>query len=226
MDKYGVANEVVHESAGTAQTEVWTGEFGRAYTDRNMLDVEQLNALWLGNYGVTRREVNQAFLQGIPQDASFLEVGCNVGNQLLQLQAQGHANLCGVEVQPYAVEIAKSRVSNAAIRQGSVLALPYGDDSFDIVFTSGVLIHIAPEDIPQAMAEIHRCARAYVWGTEYYAADVTQVNYRGHEKLLWKMDYARQYLKRFNDLDLVRERYLPYLHNQNVDTMFLLRKRR
>jgi hypothetical protein len=60
---------------------------------------------------------------------------------------------------------------------------------------------------------------------EYYAPDVTQVNYRGHERLLWKMDYARRYLECFKDLDLVREQHLPYLENQNVDTVFLLRKR-
>ena len=225
MSKYEATNGVGPQSAETAQTQVWGGEFGRAYTDRNMLDVEELNALWSGNYGVTRREINEIFLQDIPKDTSFLEVGCNVGNQLLQLQQLGYTNLSAVEIQSYAVEIAKSRVGNVAVRQGSALALPYDDDSFDVVFTSGVLIHIAPEDLPQAMEEIHRCAKTYIWGVEYYAPNVTQVNYRGHEGLLWKMDYARQYLERFKDMDLVREQYLPYLENQNVDTAFLLRKR-
>ncbi len=70
---------------------------------------EELNALWSGNYGITRREINQIFLQEIPKNASFLEVGCNVGNQLLQLQEVGYSNLSAVEIQTYAVEIAKSR---------------------------------------------------------------------------------------------------------------------
>jgi pseudaminic acid biosynthesis-associated methylase len=212
--------------AETAQMQVWKGEFGRAYTDRNTLDVEEMNSLWSGNYGISRREINRIFLRGIPKDASFLEVGCNVGNQLLQLQEDGYTNLSGIELQSYAVEIAKSRVEDVAIRQGSTLALPYKNDSFDVVFTSGVLIHIAPEDLSRAMAEIHRCAKTYIWGTEYYAPDVTSVNYRGHEELLWKMDYARRYLESFKDLELVREQHLPYLENQNVDTVFLLRKKR
>ncbi len=205
--------------------QVWQGEFGRAYTDRNRLDIEEMNALWSANYGITRREINRIFLQGVPQGARFLEVGCNVGNQLLQLQELGYTNLSAVELQSYAVEIAKSRLGNVAIRQGSALALPYESDSFDVVFTSGVLIHIAPEDLPRAMAEIHRCAKTYIWGAEYYAPSVTSVNYRGHEQLLWKMDYARRYLECFKDLELVREQHLPYLENQNVDTVFLLRKR-
>lgn len=226
MNMHESGSSCVNRAAETAQTQVWQGEFGRAYTDRNTLDVEGMNALWFANYGITRREINQVFLQGIPKDASFLEVGCNVGNQLLQLQELGYTNLSAIEVQSYAVEIAKSRVRNLGISQGSALALPYGNDSFDVVFTSGVLIHIAPEDIPRAMEEIHRCAKTYIWGAEYYAPDVTPVNYRGHEKLLWKMDYARRYLECFPDLELVREQQLPYLENQNVDSVFLLRKRR
>jgi pseudaminic acid biosynthesis-associated methylase len=224
MSDYTAAKNVVPDNAKTVQAQVWAGEFGRAYTNRNTLDVEDLNALWSANYGITRREINQVFLQDIPKNASFLEVGCNVGNQLLQLQELGYRNLSAVEIQSYAVEIAKSRVSKVAIRQGSALALPYGNDSFDVVFTSGVLIHVAPEDLPRAMEEIHRCAKTYIWGAEYYAPDVTQVNYRGHEKLLWKMDYARRYLEGFKDLELERERHLTYLENPNIDSVFLLRK--
>ena len=78
----------------------------------------------------------------------------------------------------------------------------------------------------QAIEEIHRCAKTYIWESEYYADGIKQVSYRGHEKFLWKMDYAREDLGRFKDMELVRERYLPYLENQNVDTMFLLRKKR
>jgi pseudaminic acid biosynthesis-associated methylase len=209
----------------TVQTEVWRGEFGRDYTDRNTLDVDELDALYRKNYGLTRTQINQDFLSGISKDASFLEVGCNTGNQLLLLQCMGHTNLSGLELQPYALKIARSRTRNVSLEQGSALAIPHADASFDLVFTAGVLIHIAPEDLPRAMDEIHRCARSYIWGLEYYAPDVTEVNYRNHSKLLWKMDYARRYLERFEDLELVREQRIPYIEGSNVDTIFLLRKK-
>ena len=153
----------------TDQAQVWQGEFGRQYTDRNTFDLEEMNRLWSANYGVSRRDINRVFLKDIPKGASFLEVGCNVGNQLLQLQELGYTNLSAVEVQAYAVEIAKSRAKSASVLQGSALSLPYESDSFDVVFTSGVLIHIAPEDLPRAMEEVHRCAKTYIWGAEYYA---------------------------------------------------------
>ncbi|MFZ1160038.1 MAG: pseudaminic acid biosynthesis-associated methylase [Candidatus Sulfotelmatobacter sp.] len=211
--------------ADTAQMEVWKGEFGREYTDRNTFDVDAVDELYRRDYGITRTAINQEFLGGISKGASFLEVGCNTGNQLLLLQRMGFANLSGVELQPYALEIARSRTRSISLAQGSALGLPHGDASFDVVFTSRVLIHIAPDDLPRVMDEIHRCARSYIWGLEYYAPDVTEVNYRNHSKLLWKLDYAQQYLKRFEDLEIVRERHIPYVGGSNVDTVFLLRKK-
>jgi hypothetical protein len=79
-------------------------------------------------------------------------------------------------------------------------------------------------DLGAAMDEIYRCAGTYIWGIEYYSPRVAEVNYRSRNGLLWKTDYAALYLDRFKELELVREQRLPYLHNGNVDSMFLLRK--
>ncbi len=136
----------------------------------------------------------------------------------------GFTNLYGIEIQSYALELARSRVPDVKFTQASVLAIPYPDQNFDLVFTSGVLIHIAPTDVPVALAEIHRCAKTWVWGSEYYAPRMTEVSYRGHDSLLWKTDYAQLYVERFPDLELVSEQRLRYLENENVDTMFLLRR--
>ena len=208
----------------TVQLGAWCGEFGHEYTMRSCLTPEQVDALWERNYGIARTELNRRFLGSIPADARILEVGCNIGNQLSLLQRLGYSNLYGVDVQDYALDIARSRLKDVNLTSASSFALPFEDDYFDLVFTSGVLIHISPRDLPAALDEIHRCAKSYIWGSEYYAPGVTEISYRGHSELLWKMDYARQYLARFADLELVLEQRLPYLENQNVDSMFLLRK--
>ncbi|HPO10199.1 MAG TPA: methyltransferase type 11, partial [bacterium] len=93
---------------------------------------------------------------------------------------------------------------------------------FDLVFTSGVLIHLAPADLNRALDEIHRCAGRWIWGFEYFAETHTSIPYRGRDDLLWKGDFARLYLDRFADLRTVRERRIPYLESGNIDTMFLL----
>ena len=214
-----------HGTAESQQKERWSGDFGRDYTDRNTLSGSQLDSLYQTNYGITRRQLNETFLRDIPGDARILEVGCNSGNQLLLLQEMGFTNQSGAEVQSYALELASARVQGAQLSQASALDLPYDDGNFDLVFTSGVLIHISPADLPRALDEIHRCAKTWIWGMEYYAPEVVQVNYRGHDDLLWKMDYVKRYLDRFGDLELVREQRLPYVNSSNVDTMYLLKRK-
>jgi pseudaminic acid biosynthesis-associated methylase len=211
--------------ARTPQIEEWGGDFGRDYTDRNSLDPEAIDALYEQNYGIGRSELNERFLAGIPIDARILEVGCNTGNQLSLLQQRGFRKLYGLEVQEYALRRAQSRLQGVELRNGTAFEIPYPTGHFDLVFTSGVLIHIAPRDLIAAMAEIHRCAAAYIWGLEYYAPETTEVNYRGHQSLLWKTDFAGLYLKQFKDLKLIRLEFLPYLSGSNVDCMFLLRKK-
>lgn len=211
-------------SPETIQSTVWKGQFGRDYTDRNTCDPEALDALYLKNYGVSRRAINEKFLQDIPKSASFLEVGCNTGNQLLLLQEMGYSNLAGVELQPYAIELARKRLPQASLSLGSALSLPYEDGRFDVVFTSGVLIHISPGDLPRALEQIYRCSRSFIWGLEYFSSDAVEIPYRNHSGLLWKMNYARRYLEQFANLELVREQNLPYLQSENRDTVFLLKK--
>lgn len=219
-------NRAIRSATETQQERIWKGDFGREYTERNTVDTASLDQLWRRNYGVARSTINESFLSRIPKDAMFLEVGCNAGNQLLMLRQMGWSNLSGTELQPFAMEIARSRLPSATFKLGSALALPWDDCSFDVVFTCGVLIHISPTDLPTVMDEIYRTTKGYIWGTEYYAPEVTQVTYRDHSELLWKMDFARQYMRRFPDLELVREQRLPYLDNANVDAVFLLRKKR
>lgn len=209
----------------TAQKLEWAGEFGKEYTDRNALSLEEMEALFETNYGVTRTELNEKFLGSLDRSVRILEVGSNVGNQLLCLQKMGFTRLYGIELQSYAVELSKSRTRGINIIQGEASDIPFRDGYFDVVFTSGVLIHIAPADLPDVMKEIYRCSRRYIFGFEYYSDTPKEVMYRGHENLLWKADFASKYLELFDDLHVIKDEKIKYLNNENVDTMFLLEKR-
>lgn len=184
-----------------------------------------MEALYKRNYGLTRTELNQKFLASLDRSARILEVGSNVGNQLLCLQKMGFSHLYGIELQSYAVELSKSRTKGINIIQGEASDIPFKDNYFDMVFTSGVLIHIAPSDQPGVMKEIYRCSRKYIFGFEYYSEMPKEIVYRGHENLLWKADFAGEYLELFADLHLMKEEKIKYLNNENVDAMFLLEKR-
>ncbi len=208
------------------QLKQWAGSFGKDYSDRNILAPEELDESYNQKYGKTKTELNTLFLGNFDKSTRILEVGANVGNQLLSLQKMGFKDLHGIEINEYAIERSKARTNNINIIHGSAFDIPFKDDHFDMVFTSGVLIHISPSDIHKALNEIHRCSKEYIWGFEYYADEYTEVTYRDNKDLLWKTDFARQYLDSFDDLELVKEEKIKYLEDENVDTMFLLKKRK
>lgn len=190
----------------TKQMEKWEGDFGKEYTNRNALSLDEMENLYKGRFGYTRKEMNSEFIGNLDRDMKILEVGSNIGNQLLCLQIMGFNNLYGIELQSYAIELSKSRTKRINIIEGSAFDIPFKDSYFDLVFTSGVLIHINPDDLNNAMREIYRCTRKYIWGFEYYADQYTEILYRGHKGLLWKTNFAKLYCEQFSDLKLVQEK--------------------
>ncbi len=210
----------------TRQMEEWTGNFGKEYTDRNALSLQEEELSYKERYKISRTEMNSRFIGDFDRNMKVLEVGSNIGNQLLCLQKAGFENLYGIELQSYAVELSKSRTKGINIIQGSAFDIPFKDSFFGIVFTSGLLIHIAPEDITLVLDEIYRCTNKYIWCFEYYSEDYTKVDYRGRADLLWKANFSELFLDRFKNLRLIREEHFKWLDNSNnIDFMFLLQKR-
>ena len=209
----------------TKQMARWDGDFGQDYTKRNMQSLEDMEEGSRLDYGLTRTEINQRFLGELDRSIRILEVGTNIGNQLLCLQKMGFRNLYGIELQRDVAQIARERTKYINFIQGSAFDVPFKDNFFDLVFTAGVLIHIAPNDIKNVMSEIHRVTKKYIWGMEYFAEKYTEVEYRGNKELLWKTDFAKLYLDTFKDIKKVKEEKFKYTGTGNVDTMFLLMKR-
>jgi pseudaminic acid biosynthesis-associated methylase len=213
----------------TRQDELWTSDFGKQYTDRNTYpSFEDFNRGYVEWYGVSRIAMNEAFIGFLDKEnTKILEVGCNLGYQLQALQMMGFKQLYGVELQEYAAEKARKLQRNINIVQGSGFDLPFKDKFFDVTFTSGVLIHVAPENLLAFTKEIVRCSKKYIWGLEYYCETLKEVTYRGNKGYLWKMDYAKFYLDNFPNLRLLKKELLPIKVEQergNVDCMFLLEK--
>ncbi len=90
-----------------------------------------------------------------------LEIGLGEGADSERLIRQG-AHWSGVDLTAESVARVRTRLTlrelpYEELRQGSALDLPLADDSFDMVFSHGVLHHVP--DIRQAQNEIHRVLR-------------------------------------------------------------------
>lgn len=208
----------------TEQMKAWQGKFGKDYTNRNIMSLEEMESNWKEKCGVTRTEVNKRFLGKINRSLRILEVGSNIGNQLLCLQEMNFKNLYSIELQSFAVELFKSRTRGIRIIQGSAFNIPFKNNSFDLVFTSGLLIHIAPSDISKVLNEIYRCTSKYIWGSEYYSDKYEEINYRGKTNLLWKANFVYLYFSQFDDLSLINEKKYKHPGSKDCTSVFLLEK--
>jgi SAM-dependent methyltransferase len=91
---------------------------------------------------------------------SFLDAGCGEGFVARRvLEAQPNLALTGCDVSTGALAVAARANPGARFEPGSVTALPFPDDSFDVVGCFEVLEHL-PGDLPrQALSELARVAR-------------------------------------------------------------------
>ena len=209
-----------------SQEKFWSESFGQEYSKRNSYDYNEWNNWFQLNYGVTKEILNKEFLDDLDKDIKVLEVGCNIGQQLFGLEKIGFKNLYGVELQHTAVSVAHSRFPQFNIIQGSGFDLPFKDSYFDLVYTSGVLIHIAPENLSKIMGEMVRVSKKFIWGLEYFSDELTEIPYRGNTNALWKMDYQKKFQDEFG-LNELKAKKIPYISKEfegNVDLMYLLEK--
>lgn len=173
-----------------ATEEFWAGTFGNEYTERSPGSVHANTAFFA-------RALARA--SGIE---SVLELGAGVGNNLRALRRLMPAlyPVDAVELNEQAaafLEHVSDNVMHCSILELAKMA------RYDLTFTKGVLIHIAPEDLPRAYNALWQHSRRYVLVAEYYSPKPVAIEYRGHANRLWKRDFAGEMLERFRDLQLV-----------------------
>jgi pseudaminic acid biosynthesis-associated methylase len=176
----------------TNQVELWRSDFGADYAERNNNQISEENQRRL--YRDWGRMLDHAVT---PAPQSVLEVGCNIGRNLLALR-HFIPELHAVEPNPKACALARARpeLKDAKFTESDGFTLPYADSSIDLVFTSGVLIHVAPDDLGGMVDEIVRVARRYVICIEYFSHQPESVKYHDMDGFLFKRDFGAFYLER------------------------------
>jgi SAM-dependent methyltransferase len=84
------------------------------------------------------------YLDALPPDARVLDAGCGEG--VIVEEYAGRLHIEGID----------DNYSSRHVRRGSLLALPYGDRSFDRVLCLDVLEHLSFADQPRALEELRR----------------------------------------------------------------------
>ncbi len=171
----------------------WQGEAGGAYVERNRPSVQSI---------ANRKALFRTILAAIPTAATILEVGANVGANLLAMPFMREVN--ATEPNDLAREELCANLSVRAspwkVTADAAHELSFRDATIDLVFTSGVLIHIAPDMLRASMAEIVRVSRRWVLAIEYFSKEPRAVSYRGQADRLWTRDFGAAYIDWFPEL--------------------------
>ena len=90
-----------------------------------------------------------------------LEIGVGMGCDHLQWARSRPHRLCGIDLTPRAIALTRQHLAiydlASELEVGDAEALPYDDDSFDLVYSFGVLHH--SPDTPRAIDEVCRVLR-------------------------------------------------------------------
>ena len=175
---------------------LWSGEFGQAYTERNAKAGAGRQKFWHSVVRLTR-----------PQ--RVLEVGCNLGANLRAFAGvMPPRELWGIDLNEHALTQLRTRLAGVNGVHGAARDLPFRDGWFDLAFTCGVLIHQPPQALPLVMSEVVRVSRRFVLAAEYAAKEPTEVPYRGHSGALFKRDFGALYRELFPQLTQRRTGFL------------------
>lgn len=161
----------------TEQERFWAGEFGDEYVDRSQgaHHIASRTAMW------------SRILRSCGPIGSATEFGANVGLNLRALRnLLPEAKLVGVEINAKAAQILRDE-GTIEVLEGSFFDTAPSARA-DLAFTRGVLIHIDPDRLGTAYAQLARSSRRYVVISEYYNPTPTEVVYRGHSERLYKRD--------------------------------------
>ncbi len=88
---------------------------------------------------------------GLPGHARILDAGCGSGRNMIDLARYGEVT--GVELSETSVDLARARATGEVVA-GSVLDMPFPDDSFELAVSLDVIEHL--EDDLAALRELRR----------------------------------------------------------------------
>jgi SAM-dependent methyltransferase len=104
------------------------------------------------------RALLTALIEQVPARTAIGDLGCGPGHVTGWLAAHG-ATAVGVDLSAGMIEVARREQPGAEFRVGDLLSLPAADGEFGAVVAFYSIIHLAPGELPAALAEMHRAVR-------------------------------------------------------------------
>jgi SAM-dependent methyltransferase len=111
-----------------------------------------------GRWRVIAEEMARHY--GLKAGDRVLDIGCGKAFLLYEFtQAVPGIEIAGIDISEYAIENAKTEV-RPLLRHGTCCDLPYGDNSFDFVFSNNTFHNLYVDELALALKEMERVGKA------------------------------------------------------------------
>ena len=201
----------------TAQEELWEGNFGDNYIERN-----SSKELLASNIHFFAK-----ILSKITTISTCIEFGANIGMNLKAINTLfPNVELEAIEINENAVKKLENIISRKNIFHESIIDFK-PTKKHDLVLVKGVLIHVSPSDLDQVYQNIYDASSNYILICEYYNRTPVSLTYRGFEEMLFKRDFCGEFLKKYPDFCLVDYGFVYHGDSkcsQDDITWFLIQK--
>ena len=179
----------------TYQEMNWIDTFGDNYHARSPGDVE------------ANLDFFEPILTQVPVSNSILEFGAGTGANLMALRQLYEdwgetCRLCALEINGKAVQKLEKLGLERIYRQ-SILEFDVSVPAWDVVFTKGLLIHVAPQNWPRAFQSLYRASKRHILIAEYFSKVPREIMYQGEAQMLWTGPHAYAMMDQYPDLKIV-----------------------
>ncbi len=128
---------------------------------------------------------------------TILECGSNIGRNLKQINKSfPNKKLSFIEINKKAYQACLLNKNIVSSFNESIENCKINSNEFDLVFTSGVLIHIDKKNLNKVINNIIKWTKKYIIIMEYFSTNDITKKYRNKNNLLFLRDYGDKFLKK------------------------------
>ena len=172
----------------TEQEEFWANTYATDYIKKNS-DFDSLAG----------QKAWQEMLSKTDSISTILECGCNIGRNIKFLNnilPSAKKSIIELSKPAYDFVINNMEIQNSF--NGSILESELNGHTFDLVFSTGVLIHIHPDNLLDNMQRMFLYSKKYILIGEYFNRTPTMIEYQGQKDKLFKRDFGKLFIENFD----------------------------
>ena len=173
----------------TPQEHFWREKITESYSQDNSFFDEKLG---LSAWEIILSKIDKSDI------SSYLDCGSNIGRNIAFLKKvlpEATSNIVELAKSPFDKCLNDFHIVESFL--GPLKDAKFNRE-FDLVFTSGVLIHVNPDDLLESMSRMFEASSKYILIMEYFNRTPVMINYRGEDDRLFKRDFGKLFLENFD----------------------------